>query len=95
MQVFKKRFYLLFLRDTERERQGHRQSEKQAPCGDPNAGLDLRILGSLPELKADAQPLSHPGTPNYMQHYIQINAVGKISQRGIGGFHSGGESNYK
>ena len=50
------------MRDTER-RQRHRQSEKQAPCREPNVGLDLRILGSCPELKADAQPLSHPGAP--------------------------------
>ena len=28
---------------------------------EPDAGLDPRILGSLPEPKADAQPLSHPG----------------------------------
>ena len=26
-------------------------------------GLDLRTLGSRPEPKADAQPLSHPGVP--------------------------------
>ena len=49
------------MRDTERERQRHRQREKQAPCREPDAGLDPRTLGSHPEPKADAQPLSHPG----------------------------------
>ena len=43
--------------------QRHRQREKQAPCGEPYVGLDPRTLGSRPELKADAQPLSHPGVP--------------------------------
>ena len=47
------------MRDTERERQRHRQREKQAPCGDPDVGLDPGV----PETKADAQPLSHPGVP--------------------------------
>ena len=56
------RFYL-FMRDTERERerQRHRQREKQDPCREPDVGLDPRSPGSHPELKADAQPLSHPG----------------------------------
>ena len=29
-------------------------------------GLDPRTPGSCPELKADTQPLSHPGTPTVM-----------------------------
>ena len=33
-------------RDTEREGQKHRQSEKQAPCREPNMGLDLGSPGS-------------------------------------------------
>ena len=49
------------MRDTERGRD--RQREKQAPCGEPDAGLNPRIPGSQPELKADAQPLSHSGAP--------------------------------
>ena len=36
---------------------------KQAPYGELDVGLDPRTLGSRPELKADAPPLSHPGTP--------------------------------
>ena len=49
--------------ETERERQRHRQREKQAPCREPDVGLDSRTPGSRPEPKADAQPLSHPGAP--------------------------------
>ena len=50
------------MRDTETGKQRHRQREKQAPCGKPDAGLDPRTTaGSRPELKADAQALSHPG----------------------------------
>ena len=40
-----------------------RQRQKQAPWGEPSAGLNPRTPGSLPEPKADAQPLSHPGIP--------------------------------
>ena len=58
------RFYLfIHERHRERERQRHRQKEKQAPCEEPDVGLDPRTPGSLPEPKTDAQPLSHPGTP--------------------------------
>ena len=48
----------------ERERQRHRQREKQDPCREPDVGLDPRTSGSHPELKADAQLLSHPGVPS-------------------------------
>ena len=50
-------------REKERERQRHRQREKQAPRREPDVGFDPRTLGSRPELKADAQLLSHPGIP--------------------------------
>ena len=53
------------MRDTERQRQGR----KQAPCGEPDAGLDPGTPGSQPEPKADAQPLSHPGVPT---HFIYM-----------------------
>ena len=49
------------MRDTERQR--HRQREKQPPHKEPDVGLNPRIPGSCPELKADAQQLSHPGVP--------------------------------
>ena len=35
-------------------------AEKQAPCEEPNVEPNPRTLGSQPEPKADAQPLSHP-----------------------------------
>ena len=34
--------FYLFMTDTHRERQRCRQKEKQAPCGEPNVGLDPR-----------------------------------------------------
>ena len=43
------------MRDTERGRDTGK--------GEPDAGLNPRTSGSCPELKADAQPLSHPGAP--------------------------------
>ena len=54
------------MRDTEgeKERQIHRQREKQVPCRELEAGLDAQTLESCPEPKADSQPLSHPGIPN-------------------------------
>ena len=51
------------MRDTEIERQRHKQSEKQAPCGELDVGLDPRTPESQPQQKADAQPLSYPGVP--------------------------------
>ena len=39
-------------RERERERQRHRQREKQAPCREPDVGLDPRSPGSCPGLKA-------------------------------------------
>ena len=52
------------MRDPERERQRPRQREQQAPCREPDVGLDPRTPGSRPEPKADAQPLSHQVSPN-------------------------------
>ena len=43
------------MRDTQRERHRHRQRErekKQAPCREPDAGLDPRSPGSGPGPKA-------------------------------------------
>ena len=37
--------------ERERERQRHRQREKQAPCREPNVGLDSGTPGSRPGLK--------------------------------------------
>ena len=59
MYFFFLRFYLLV-------HERLRQREKQAPCRESDAGLDPRTPGSRPELKADAQPLSHPQVPPCM-----------------------------
>ena len=42
------------MRDTEREKeQRHRQREKQAPCKEPDVGLDPGSPGSHPGLKVE------------------------------------------
>ena len=51
------------MKGTERERQTHRQREKQVPCRDSDVGLDPGTPGSHPVPKADIQLLSHPGIP--------------------------------
>ena len=52
---------------TERERERERQREKQAPCREPDAGLDPGTPGSRPKPKAGALPLSHPGIPQNIE----------------------------
>ena len=47
----------------QRDKQRHRQREKQFPCREPDAELNPRTPGSGPEPKTDTQPLSHPGAP--------------------------------
>ena len=55
---FFKDFIYLFMRDRERERERERkgQREKQAPCREPDVGLNPRFPGSYPRLKV---ALSH------------------------------------
>ena len=75
------RFYL-FIHDShterERERQRHRQREKQAPCREPDVGLDPGSPGSRPEPKVDAQLLSHPGAPRRELLYFIYLFIFKI-----------------
>ena len=52
----KKDFIYLFMRDTHRERQRHKQREKQAPCREPDVGLD------------PGSPESHPGPKAALNH---------------------------
>ena len=59
--LLKKDFIYLFMRDTQRK--AETQEEGEALCREPDVGLDPRTPGSHSELKADAQPLSHPGVP--------------------------------
>ena len=55
------------MRDTEKEAetQAERESEreKQAPCREPDVGLNPGSPGSYLGPKAGAKPLSHPGIP--------------------------------
>ena len=44
------------MRDTEKERQRHRQREKQASCREPDVGLNHGSPGSRPGLKAALNP---------------------------------------
>ena len=50
------------MRDTETEER-HRQREKQAPCREPEVGLNPGTPGLRTGPKADAQLLSHSGIP--------------------------------
>ena len=50
-------------RERERERQRHRKREKEAPCREPDVGLDPGTPRSHPRPKAGAKLLSHPGIP--------------------------------
>ena len=55
---------ILFMKDAEREAETQAEEEAGSPWSrEPNVGLSPRTPGSLPEPKADAQPLSHPGVP--------------------------------
>ena len=53
------------MRDTGRERQRHREREKQAPCREPDVGLDPETPRSCLGSKAGTKLLSHPGIPAY------------------------------
>ena len=57
------RFYLfIHVKQRDWQKEGQRE-EKQAPCKEPDVGPNPRNLGSGPEPKADAEPLSHPDIP--------------------------------
>ena len=47
------------------DREAETQAEGEAgSLGEPDVGLKLRTQGSRPELKGDAQLLSHPSVPS-------------------------------
>ena len=51
--IFFKRYYLFIeIKERERDWQRHRQREKQAPCREPDVGLDPGSPGSRPGLQA-------------------------------------------
>ena len=52
--------------EKERERQRHRRWERQAPCREPDTGLDPGTPGSHPGPKEGGQLLSHPGIPEHL-----------------------------
>ena len=56
------------MKDTERGRDTGRERSR-FPMEDPDVGLNPRTPGSRPELKADAQLLSHPGIPETLHLY--------------------------
>ena len=62
------------MRDTHTERERERQREKQAPCREPNVGLDPGTPGLHPWPKAGAKLLSHPGIPSSR---FSLSRVGK------------------
>ena len=86
--------FFKFVHERPGERQRHRQREKQALREEPDVGLDPRIPGSLPEPKADIQPLSHPSTPlghfkrslinpyTWARH-LQVNVCGKEETQSV------------
>ena len=41
------------------------ERHRQAPCREPDAGLDPGTPGSCPGLKVGAELLSHPGIPSF------------------------------
>ena len=69
------------MRDPERERQRHRQRKKQAPCSEPNVGLDPRTPGSHPRLKTDTKPLSHPGVPKLDHSDLHLALITPFTPR--------------
>ena len=48
------------------------QREKQAPCKEPNAGLDPRLRGHALSQRPAAQLLSHPGVPECLGFKFSI-----------------------
>ena len=51
------------MRDTERERQRHKQREKQPPCRELDVGVDPGASRTTPWVEGGAKPSSHPGVP--------------------------------
>ena len=67
-----------------RERQRHRQREKQAPCRKSDVGLDPGTPGSHLGLKAGTKLLSHPGCPGeglLISMVYHASSPGSVKQR--------------
>ena len=52
------------MKDTQKEKDRHRQRSRELPFRQPDVEPDPRTPGSYPEPKADVQRLSHPGAQN-------------------------------
>ena len=65
------------MRDTEKERQRHRQRGKQAACRQPDAGLDPETPGSCPGPKAGTKPQPPRDPKAWSLEQILIN-LGQI-----------------
>ena len=68
-------------RERETERQRHRQREKQAPCKEPDVGLDPGSPQSCLEPKAGAKPRATQGSPpiNYLlPNHVEVVLAGQI-----------------
>ena len=61
---------IVFIDEREREREREAETQEEGEAGSmqgADVGLDPRTPGSHPGLKADAQPLNHPGVPHYFR----------------------------
>ena len=67
-------------RKGKREKQRHRQREKQAPCREPNMGLDSGTPESCPGPKAGTKLLSHPGVPQLILLTGKLKRALRISK---------------
>ena len=76
------------------QRQRHRQREKQAPCKEPDVGLEPGNPGSHPEPKAGAQLLSHAGIPESLTVLPWFSTVENLYKYSLGGVEGGGTGNF-
>ena len=67
------------MRDTQREAETQAEGEAGSMQG-ARQGTNPRTLGSRPEPKADAQPLSHPGIPEnyFLKKVIQVFVINPV-----------------
>ena len=80
------RFYLFIherQEERERQRQRQRQREKQAPCREPDVGLNPGSPGTWPRSKGGAKPLRHPGIPVFCFDRSYPNDCEVISHCGL------------
>ena len=60
--IFLKKIFI-YSWDTQREKQRHRQREKQAACREPDGGTRSWVSRITPWVEGGAKPLSHGGCP--------------------------------